>query len=127
MRRVTFVLKVLVNALAIWVAAWLLDGVVVSGDDTLDTVLTYLLVGVIFGVVNTFVKPVLSLLALPFIVLTLGLLMVVINAFMLQITEWISDWLGLGFSIDEFWWTAIWAALIVTIVSMILNAVLDRD
>jgi putative membrane protein len=119
--------KVLVNVLAIWVAAWLLDGVVVKGDDTADTVLTYALVGVIFGVVNTFIKPVVKLISLPFYVFTLGLMAFLVNAFMLQLTEWISDWLDLGFSIDEFFWTAIWAAVIVTIVSMILNAVLDRD
>ena len=122
-----FLLKVIVNAMAIWVAAWILDGVVVSGDDDLDTLLTYALIGVIFGVINTFIKPVIKVLAFPFYVLTLGLLAFVVNAFMLQLTEWISDWLGLGFTIDEFWWTAIWAAIIVTLVSMILNAIVDRD
>jgi putative membrane protein len=104
-----------------------LDGVVVEGDDRVDTLLTYALVGVIFGVVNTLIKPVVKLISLPFYVLTLGLMAFIVNAFMLQITEWISDWLNLGFSIDQFFWTAIWAAVIVTIVSMILNAVLDRD
>jgi putative membrane protein len=127
MRGVTFLVKVIVNAMAIWVAAWILDGVVVKGDSDLDTLLTYALVGVIFGVINTFIKPVIKVLAFPFYVLTLGLLAFVVNAFMLQLTEWISDWLGLGFVIDEFWWTAIWAAIIVTLVSMILNAVVDRD
>lgn len=122
-----FLLKVVVNALAIWVAAWLLDGVVVKGDDRVDTLITYVLVGAIFGVVNTLIKPVIKLISLPFYVLTLGLMAFVVNAFMLQITEWISDALDLGFSIDAFFWTAIWAAVIVTIVSMILNAVLDRD
>lgn len=127
MRGVTFLLKVVVNVLAIWTAAWVLDGVVVEGDDRVDTLLTYALVGVIFGVVNTVIKPVIRLVSLPFYVLTLGLMAFIVNAFMLQITEWISDWLNLGFSIDKFFFTAIWAAVIVTVVSMILNAVFDRD
>jgi putative membrane protein len=85
------------------------------------------LVALIFGVINAIVKPLAMFLSLPFIVLTLGLFMFVVNAFMLQITEWISDALGLSFFIDEFFWSAIWAALIITLVSWPLDLIFSDD
>ena len=74
------------------------------------------------------VKPIAKLLSFPAIVLTLGLFTFIVNAFMLQLTEWISEPLGLSFSIDQFFWDAVIGALIVTVVSMVLNFVIpDGD
>jgi putative membrane protein len=85
-----------------------------------------LVVGLIFGLVNTFVTPVVKLLSLPFILLTLGLLIFVINALMLLLTSWIAGLLGVGFHVDGFW-TAVWGAIIVSIASWILNLLIPGD
>ena len=121
-----FLVWVVVNALALAAAAWLLEGIAVTGDSSEDRVITLALVALIFGVVNAVVAPVLMLLSLPFIILTLGLFLVVINAAMLLLTSWISGRLGLGFDVAGFW-TAVLGALVVTVATWILEAVLpDR-
>ncbi|MBP2412601.1 putative membrane protein [Arthrobacter stackebrandtii] len=131
-----FVVRVLINGLAIWVASWLLPGLtiapakVVGGDivgtgataDTINTVLAYLFIGLIFGVVNALVKPIVKLLSLPVTILTLGLFTVIINAAMLWLTAWASSYTPIQFSIDDFFWTAILAALIISIVSMVAGS-----
>lgn len=123
----SFLVTVVVNALAIWVATWIVPGVSVTGDDGVDTMLTYAVVGAIFGLVNAFIKPILQFFTGCLYLITFGLFAFVVNALMLELTEWISDQFGLGFEIDDFFWSAIGAALVVTIVSLILNAILDRD
>ena len=82
---------------------------------------------VIFGVVNAIIKPIAQLLSLPFIVLTLGLFIFIVNAFMLQLTEWVSGWLDLSFSIENFFWDAIFGAIIIPLVSWVLNVVLPEN
>jgi putative membrane protein len=124
-----FIVRVVVNGIALWVAAWLVSGVhLADGDDSTTTkVVTILLVALIFGVVNAFVKPIATLLSLPFVVLTLGLFLVVVNALMLELVAWLSDLVGLSFSIDEFFWDAVLAAIIISIVSWVLSLVLPDD
>ena len=124
----TFVIRVLVNAVGLWVAAQLVDGIHLGAGSFESTIWTVLLVSLVFGLVNALIKPVVRFFAFPLVVLTIGLFTFVINAFMLQITEWISDPLGLHFTIDHFWWDAIWAALIVTLISWALSMLLpDGD
>jgi putative membrane protein len=122
-RRVGFLVRVLVNALALGAAAWLFEGIEVRGTSTGDQALTLLVVAVVFGLVNAIVAPVVKLLSLPFIVLTLGLLLLVINAFMLLLTSWIAHAMGLGFHVDGLW-TAILGSIVISVVSAILGAVL---
>lgn len=123
-----FLIRTGVNAVALWVAAFLLDGIVLAEDDTTfaSKFTTIILVALIFGVVNAVVKPIAKVLAFPAIVLTLGLFTFIVNAFLLQLTEWIADPLGLSFVITKFWWDAVLGALIITIVSMVLNWVLPE-
>ncbi len=90
-------MRLIVNAIALGVAAWLLDDIKISGSSTSRKVITLVVVAAIFGIVNAIVKPLATLLSLPFIVLTLGLLIFVINALMLLLTSWISDGLGVPF------------------------------
>lgn len=121
-------IKVLVNAVAIWVATAVIPGVEVSGNGTGRTVLTLIIVGAIFGVVNAIIKPVVALFSFPFYILTLGLFAFVVNALMLEIVAWLSDQLDISFTIDDFFWSAIGAAVVVTFVNMVLNLVLpDGD
>jgi putative membrane protein len=123
---VGFVLRVVVNALALGAAALLFDGITVGGGTTGRQVVTLLVVGVVFGLVNTVVAPVVKLLSLPFIILTLGLLLLVINACMLLLTSGIAGLLGLGFHVDGLW-TAILGSIVISIVSWVLGLVLKDD
>ena len=114
-----FLLRAAVTGLALWVVTLVVPGIAfVGGDTTLQRVGIVLVVAVIFGLVNAFIKPVVQLLSIPLYILTLGLFHVVINALMLWITAWITDhtthW---GLHITHFWWTAIWAAIVLSIVS----------
>jgi putative membrane protein len=120
---VKFLVWVVVNALALAAAALLLDGIRLTGSTSQDRVITLVLVALIFGVVNTVVAPVLKLLSLPFIILTLGLFLLVVNAAMLLFTSWISREVGLGFHVEGFL-TAVLGAIIVTVATWILEAVL---
>ncbi len=130
------VLRIAVNALALWVAGWILPGMsidaatVLHGDvagapgsaGIINTLLGYLFIGLVFGAVNALVKPVVKLLSLPVTVLTLGLFTVVINAGMLWLTAWFSAFTPVQFTIDDFFWTAILAALIISVVSVIAGS-----
>jgi putative membrane protein len=106
-------LHILVNAAALWVAATFVSGIHAGGAGSI------LAVAVVFGVVNTFVKPLLKLLSCPVIVLTLGLFTLVINALMLMLTAWVGRHLGIDFAVDTFL-AAFLGALIVSLVSMVL-------
>ena len=126
----SFLMKVVVNAVAVWVASLIVPGVHVGGGDTTKTVVTLLVVGVLFGLVNAIIKPVVRFFAFPFYILTLGLLAFVVNAAMLEIVAWVSGRLDIAFSIDRFFWSVILAAIVVSIVSLLLHVVLpdgDRD
>jgi putative membrane protein len=102
----------IVLALAFAITAWLLSGVVVSGGTW-----GYIWVSALFGIINAFIGTILRVLTFPLTVLTLGLFSVIVNALLLQITDGLSSHL----TIDEFWWTAIWAAIILSITAMILD------
>ncbi|MFF2675961.1 phage holin family protein [Arthrobacter koreensis] len=123
------VLRVLINALALWVAAWALPGIVAgeagapaTGNTTFDIVLAYLFIGLVFGVVNALVRPIVRLLALPLTILTLGLFTVIINAAMLMLTAWLTSFTPVHFEIDSFFWTAIFASIIISLVSLVAGS-----
>lgn len=124
----SFLIKVGVNAVAIWLATLVVPGVGIGAQagntGPLENILTFVAIGLLFGLVNAVIKPIVKLLALPFYVITLGLFAFLVNAFMLQITEWISDATPMTFYIDDFFWDAILAAIVITFVSMIMNLIL---
>jgi putative membrane protein len=121
----SFVIRVLVNAVAIWIAT-LVTGISVSGGSNTASgrILTFLFIGLLFGIVNAFVKPIVKLFAFPFYIVTLGLITFVVNALMLELTSWLSRHTRLQLHIDHFWWQAVGAAVVVTFVSLILNLLL---
>ena len=126
----TFAIKVLVNGVALWVAAYLVQGIQLAQNraSTSSQLVTVLWVAVIFGVINALIKPVMTILSLPVIILTLGLFVLIVNAAMLQLTSWFAGQFSLDFHVDHFFWDAVLGSIIITIVSMILNAVLpDGD
>ena len=120
------VLRIVVNAVALALAAWLFDGIRVGGEDTVARVLTLLGVGAILGLVNVVVAPVVKLLSLPFIVVTLGLFLLVINALLLLLSSRIGQALDLSFTVDGFW-TAVAGALVVSIAASVLHQLLEPD
>ena len=117
---------VVVNALALAAAAGLLTGITLTGQTDTERAVTLVLVALVFGVVNAVVRPVVKVLSLPFIILTLGLLIFVINALMLLLTSWLSGQLGLGFHVTGFW-TAVVGAVIVAVTTWMLELVLPGD
>ena len=119
------IIRLLVNAIALAAASWLVSGITLQGATTGKRVLTLLIVAAIFGVVNAIVKPVVKVLSFPLLILTLGLLTFVINAVMLWLTSWITGKLDVQFHVDGFW-SALFGALIISVVGMILNAVLPE-
>ena len=117
------IIRLLVSAVALAVAAALVDGISVGPGTDLERTLTLLGVAVIFGLVNAFVGPILRLLTCPLVVLTLGLFLLVVNALLLLLTEWIANQFDLAFHVDGFW-PALVGALIISIVSFLINIVL---
>jgi putative membrane protein len=109
-----FLIRLLVNAAALWVATRLVPGVTYSGE-----VLPFLGVALVFGIVNAFIRPVAKLLTLPLIILTLGIFAFIVNGLMLWLTSSLSESLGLGFHVSGFW-AALFGSLVVSIVSTLL-------
>ena len=114
------------NVVALAVATWLFPGITLHGHDTGDKVLTLVVVGLIFGVITSLVKPVITFFSLPFIILTLGFLLLVINALMLLLTSKIAGSAGVPFHVDGFW-TAVFASIVISIVSAVVGSILDTD
>ncbi|HEX5578579.1 MAG TPA: phage holin family protein [Candidatus Limnocylindria bacterium] len=111
------ILQILVNAAALWVAV-LITPLDWSGAE----VWQFLLVAVIFSLVNTFIKPILRIITLPITAVTLGLFLLVINALMLLLTGWVSDQLDLGFIVPDFW-AALLGAIVISIVGWVLSII----
>jgi putative membrane protein len=116
-----FFLRLLINAVALWCAARFIDGIAYTG--TWQGIVGLALV---FGFINAFIRPVLNFLSFPIRVLTLGLFTLVINACMLLLTARIGAGLGIEFTIRGFW-PALWGAICVSLVSLILNGMFVSD
>lgn len=119
----SLIVRLVVNAIALWVATAIISGVEIESASTQDEVLTLLAVAAIFAVVNIVVRPVVKLLSLPLYILTLGLFTFVVNALMLWLTSWIAGRLEVPFDVDGFW-PAVLGGLVVSFVSWLLNLLL---
>ncbi len=118
-----FLLRAAVTGFALWIVTLVVPGMeFVGGETTVQRVGIIFVVGVIFGLVNAIIKPIVQIISIPLYILTLGLFHIVVNALMLWLTSWITEntthW---GLFIDDFWWTAIWAAIVLSIVSWLLS------
>jgi len=114
-------LRLLVTSLALWVAVELVSGIEFTG-----TPLALVGVALVFGVVNAVLKPILTILTCPLILLTLGFFTLVINAILLMATSSLSQSLGLGFRVAGFW-PAFWGGLLIGIASTVLTAMLGPE
>jgi putative membrane protein len=119
------------TAVALAVATLLIDGIRFSGpihgqEEIKHKLVPLLLVALIFGIITSFVKPVLTILSIPFIVLTLGLFLLVINAALLMLTSWVADQLDIGFHVTGFW-PAVGGAIVITVVTWIVDGLIGES
>ena len=112
------------NAVALGAAVLIFDGIGFTGssgwDEVADNVWALLFVALILGIVNSFVSPIIKFLSIPFIIITLGLFLLVINALMLLFTEWLAGLFDIDFYVDGFW-NAVGGAIVITIVTWIVG------
>lgn len=117
-----FLVRLVIQAVAIWLATLLLSGLtVVGGTTTLATVLVFLGVALVFTLVNTIIKPIVKVLSLPLYLLTLGLFGLVVNALMLLLVGWLSEQTTYGLRVDGFG-TAVIGSIVIAIATVVLTA-----
>ena len=126
-----FLTWLLTTAIAVATAAWLIDGIRFDGPSSgsaeiQEKLLPLILVSLLLGVISSFVKPVLTILSIPFIIVTLGLFLLVINAAMLMLTGWLAEQLDIGFEVTGFW-PAVGGAIVITLVTWIVDGVIGSD
>jgi putative membrane protein len=121
-------IRLAISALALWITTVIVPGITLSTDSIGEAVLTLVVVAVIFGVVNAVLRPIIKTVGCAFYVLTLGLVAIVVNGALFLLTSWIAGELDLPFHVDDFWPSAVVGALLVGIVSWVLNALVgDND
>jgi putative membrane protein len=113
-------IRVLTTAVALAVATAAVPGIELRAGTTLSKAATLIVVALIFGLVNAFLKPIAKTLGCLFYVLTLGLIGLVVNGLLLWLTSWVAGQLSLPFHITGFW-AAFWGAIIVGVVGWVLN------
>ena len=121
-----FIVRVLAGAVALAVAAGLIEGISVGPGTTSERLFTLLAVAVIFGLVNAIIRPIVRLISIPLFIITLGLFTFVVNALMLMLTAWIGDQFDLAFEVDGFW-SALLGALVISVVTFVLNVLLPDE
>lgn len=116
------------NTVALAIAVAIFDGIRVGlpGTSTGEDVLTLVLVGIVLGVINAVIAPLVKLLSLPFIIVTLGLFLLLVNAAMLWLATQLADLFDLAFQVDGFW-TYVLGALVISLVVLAVRAVVDED
>lgn len=113
-------MRMVVIAVAVAAAAWLVPGIAVTGATSGQVIGTLAFVALIIGFVNAFVKPIVTFVTGCFVVLTLGLFLFIINAWMLQLSAWLARGLGLGFTVDGFG-SALLGSIVITFVTWVLS------
>jgi putative membrane protein len=121
---VRFLMRWAINAIALFVAIWFVLMTLPGGISLQSTHWTsFIWMGLIFGLVNALVRPILSFLTCPLIALTLGLFTLIINTLMFYLVGYVGTWFGVGYTVHSFW-AAFVAALVVSVVSVLLTLVL---
>lgn len=120
-----------ITVAALAAAAQLIDGIWFEGAsegraELEDKIVPLVLVALISCAVTAWVKPLLAFLSIPFILLTLGLFLIVLNALLLRFTAWLADAVDIGFHVDGFW-PAVWGSIIISITTWFLDAMIGVD
>jgi putative membrane protein len=121
-----FLVRLIINAVALWLTTLIVSGgisVVPWTSGVLPTVLTYLLVALIFGIVNGVVGTFIRVVAFPIYVLTLGLISLIVNGLLLLLVAWLTSFTGFGLVVNGFWWGVL-AALVLGIISWLIGLIL---
>ena len=128
-----FLLRLLVNSLALAVAVWIVPGLtmvpyadgepVISGGPSLELIVSYLFVAFIFGLINGIVGNAIRIVAFPLYVLTLGLIALVVNGLLLLLVTQVSEWLTFGLFVEDFYWGIV-GALVLSLMSWVLGMIL---
>jgi len=124
-----FIIRVVVNAFAIWVVT-LIPALTVSvlpiqvdWSEPLPQIVTLLIVAAIFAIVNSIIGTVIKIVAFPLYILTLGLISIVINGLLLWITAWLTHWWNWGLRVEDFWWGVL-AAVIISLINWFFGIIL---
>ena len=124
----SYLIRLAVSAVALWIASLLISGVQFTTDSTGKKVGTVVVVAVIFGLVNMFLRPIIKAIGCGAYVLTLGLIAIIVNGLLLWLVSWIAGGLDLPFHVQNFWPSAVLGALVVGVVSWVLNMIVpDGD
>jgi putative membrane protein len=128
---VRFLTWLVTTAIALAVAAWMVDGIRFTGpsagiEELQHKIVPLLLVALILGGISSLVKPVLTFLSIPFIIITLGLFLLVINAAMLMLTGWLAEELDIGFRVSGFW-PAVGGSIVITVVTWIVDRLIGES
>ena len=115
------IIRLVITAVSLWLATVVISGIELTTESLPGKIGTLLAVAAIFGVVNAVLRPLIKTLGCGLYVLTLGLIAVVINGLLFLLTSWIAGELGLPFHVENFWPSAVLGALLVGIVSWVLN------
>jgi putative membrane protein len=116
------IIRLLITAVSLWIATLVIDGIQLTTDSVPGKVGTLLAVAAIFGLVNAILRPVIKAIGCGFYILTLGLIAIVVNGLLFMLVSWIAGQFDLPFHVDGFWPAAVLGALIVGVVSWLLNA-----
>lgn len=128
-----FVLRLLVNSVALAIAVWIVPGLtmvpyaegepVISGGPSLELIVSYLFIALVFGLVNGIVGNAIRIVAFPLYVITLGLIALVVNGLLLLLVNLISTWLGFGLFVEDYYWGIV-GALVLSLSSWIIGLLL---
>jgi len=116
------IIRLVITAVSLWIATLLINGIELTTDSWPGKIGTLLAVAVIFGIVNAVLRPIIKAIGCGFYILTLGLIAIVVNGLLFLLTSWIAGQLDLPFHVDDFWPSAVLGALLVGVISWLLNA-----
>jgi putative membrane protein len=115
------IIRLLITAFSLWIATVLIDGIALTTDSVPQKAGTLVAVAAIFGIVNAVLRPIIKIVGCGLYVLTLGLIALVVNGLLFMLTSWIAGEFDLPFHVDDFWPSAVLGALLVGVVSWLLN------
>ena len=122
------IIRLVISAISLWIATALISGIYLETDSVPKQIGTIVLVAAMFGIVNAVLRPIIKVIGCVFYILTLGLIAIVVNGLLFLFTGWIADQIGLPFEVENFWPSAVLGALIVGVVSWLLNLLVpDKD
>lgn len=125
------IIRLAITAVSLWLATVVIEGIRLDTESVSGQVGTLLAVAVIFGIINAVLRPIIKTVGCGLYVLTLGLISLVVNGLLFMLTSWIAEQLDLPFHVDNFWPSAVLGALLVGVVSWVLNMLVpdggDRD